>query len=352
MDSPDVRLVAVGTALPGPPVDNAMLVKRFNLPTVWEQWIDTFVGTQGRHFAVDLATGEVQYSLADLGEQAGRRALATAGLKPSDVDVMIMGTATPDTLMPATVNLIADRLGIDGIPTFQLQSGCTGAIQALSLALDLLETRRRRTALVIGGETCAKFLDLELDLRNASFNMQVNAMLFGDGAGAAVLTTEPGSAVPVLRQAHTRLVGRGREPGQVLEWFGPADRESDREPVVEDFKAVEESAPTMATAALEELLTGLTWEKSDVDYILPPQLSGRMTERVLDALGVPGAQPVSRVREIGNTANAIPFFQLEQVLPDLVGGDRVAGVSVEASKWIKAGYALELPPSGTGSRSE
>jgi 3-oxoacyl-[acyl-carrier-protein] synthase-3 len=348
MEYPDVRLVAVGTALPGPPIDNAALVKRFNLPVVWEQWIETFVGTSSRHFSVDLATGEVQYSLADLGEKAGRQALASAGLQPGDVDVMIMGTATPDMLMPATVNVIADRLGINDIPTYQLQSGCTGAIQALSLALHLLAAGQAKTALVLGGETCAKFLDLDLDLRTVSFNMQVNAMLFGDGAGAAVLTTEPAAGAPVLRRAYTRLVGQGREPGQVVRWFGSVDRHSTIEPVVEDFKAVEHSAPVMATEILDELLDDLEWERSDLDYVLPPQLSGRMTDRVLEALAVPGARSVSRVAEIGNTANAIPFFQLEQVLPGLATGDRVAGVSVEASKWIKAGYALELPYDGPG----
>lgn len=349
MDYPDVRLTAVGTALPGPPIDNATLVKRFNLPVVWEQWIDTFVGTSSRHFAVDIATGEVQHSLADLGVQAAQRALVSAGIGPGDVDLMIMGTATPDMLMPATVNMIADRLGINDIPSYQLQSGCTGAIQALSLAMHLLATGQVKTALVLGGETCAKFLDLDLDLRTVSFNMQVNAMLFGDGAGAAVLTTEPVPNAPVLRRAYTRLVGQGREPGQVVKWFGSVDRGTDMEPVVEDFKAVEISAPKMATDILDELLDDLDWERAELDYILPPQLSGRMTDRVLEALAVSGAKPVSRVAEIGNTANAIPFFQLEQVLPGLAVGDRVAGVSVEASKWIKAGYALELPYDGQGS---
>lgn len=347
MDRPDVRLAAVGTALPGPWVDNATLIRSFRLPDVWHQWIDAFVGTRGRHFAVDLETGRIRETLADLGELAGRRALDAAGLTGSDVDLMVFGTATPDQLMPATVNVVADRLGVDGVPTYQLQSGCAGAVQALDVAARLLASGGYRTALVLGGDTCAKHLDLTMDLARRSLNVQINAMLFGDGAGAAVLTTVPGAGGPVLRRAFTRLVGRGREPGQVVEWFGQADRDRDREGVTEDFKAVQEHAPRLALEALDELLDAVAWKRDDLDYMLPPQLSATMTDRVVEAMGAPGAEVVSRVVEIGNTANAIPFFQLEVILPDLAPGDRVAGVSVEASKWIKAGYALEMPGTDT-----
>jgi 3-oxoacyl-[acyl-carrier-protein] synthase-3 len=339
----DVHIAAVGTALPGPPVSNEALVRRFGLPSVWEQWIDTFVGTRARHFAIDLETGKLCHTLADMGTAAATRALDRAGRTGADVDLVVMGTATPDMLMPATVNVIADRLGIDGVPTFQLQSGCTGAVQALSIAAQLLGTGGYRTALVLGGETCAKHLDLDMDLPTMSVNVQINAMLFGDGAGAAVLTTDPAPNSPVLRHAFTRLVGLGRAPGQTVEYFGQADRTSNREAVAEDFKAVEESAPPMAASALRDVLDHLGWQPADLSYLLPPQLSGAMTDRVLEALDVPGAHEVSQVAEIGNTANAIPFFQLDSVLPELAPGDRLAGVSVEASKWIKAGYALEMP---------
>ncbi|AEW98444.1 3-oxoacyl-ACP synthase III family protein [Streptantibioticus cattleyicolor] len=350
MPSPVIRIASVGTALPGDPVDNAALIRGFRLPAVWEQWIDVFVGTRSRHFCVDLETGSVRQSLADLGTAAGRKALDAAGVDGGDIDLVVMASATPDTLMPATVNIVADRLGIDGVPTYQLQSGCTGALQALDVACQMLTTGRHRTALVIGGDTCAKHLDLAMDLAGMSPNMQVNIMLFGDGSGAAVLTTEPRPQAPVLRRVFTRLQGRGREPGQTVRWYGTADRGDPGEPVSEDFKAIEASAPGMAAEALQDLLDDLDWKKEELDYILPPQLSGKMTRRVLDHLAVPGAEEISRVEEIGNTVNAIPFFQLEQILPDMVPGERAIGISVEASKWIKAGYAVELPVGGAEER--
>ncbi|HWE91491.1 MAG TPA: 3-oxoacyl-ACP synthase III family protein [Pseudonocardiaceae bacterium] len=338
---PDVQLLSVGTALPGPPVDNADLARRFGMDALWEQWVDAFIGTKTRHLAVDLDTGEVRYSLADLGATAGRRALDAAGLDAGEVDLVVMGTATPDTLMPATVNVIADRLGIDGVPTYQLQSGCAGAFQALDVAHQMLLTGRYRNALVLGGDVIAKHYDLNLDLRGLPPAEMVNVALFGDGAGAAVLTTGSGRDRLALRKVLTRLTGLGRTPGQILEWFGPVDHTPGRTGSREDYKAIEESVPTMAVEILKELLDALRWTESDVDYLLPPQLSGRMTARIMRELDVPSTQEISCVTETGNNANALPFQQLERVLGRAVDGDRVVGIAVESSKWIKAGFALE-----------
>src|ERR1700684_2136940 len=109
MRYPDIYIHSVGTALPGPAIDNQTLVKKFAAPSFTEEWIDTFVGTKQRHLAVDLDTGEVRYTLADLGVLAAQRALRAATLRGSDVDLVVMATSSPDNLMPATVNLIADR---------------------------------------------------------------------------------------------------------------------------------------------------------------------------------------------------------------------------------------------------
>ncbi|GAA2637412.1 3-oxoacyl-ACP synthase III family protein [Streptomyces axinellae] len=342
MDEPDIHILSVGTALPGAPVDNATLADRFNMPSVWELWIDSFIGTRTRHFALDLETGTIRYSLADLGETAAAKALQGAGLRAADVDVMVLGTASPDMLMPATVNLIADRLGIDDVPTFQLQSGCSGAVQALDVAHKMLLSGRYRNALVLGAENCAKHIDLSTDAASLPTSEQVNGVLFGDGAGAVVLSTEPRPGTAVLRHVFLRLVGLGRAPGQTVEWFGRGDRDSDRQPISEDYKAIEQSVPSMAAETLEEMLEALDWKETDIDYLLPPQLSGTMTEKITERLDVPSAQEISCVVDIGNTGNALPFFQLERALPRMTTGDRTVGIAIESSKWIKAGFALEV----------
>ncbi|MET8044688.1 3-oxoacyl-ACP synthase III family protein [Micromonospora sp. NPDC005215] len=341
MRIPETYLLSAGAALPGPAVDNAALARRFGMDTLWEQWVDVFVGTRQRHLCVDLASGELHSNLAELATAAAQQALKSADLTPDDIDVIVMSTATPDQLMPATVNVVADQLGVNDLPTYQLQTGCAGAVQALDVAQALLTTGRHRTALVLGGDVCAKYFDLSLDLAALPPAQLINVVLFGDGAGAAVLSSEPGPGRVVIRRLLNRLTGRGRAPGHVLDWFGLADRDSLRPAATEDYKAIEESVPRMAGEILRELLDDLGWQDDDVDYLLPPQLSVRMTSRIVDQLGLPGALEVSCISETGNNGNALPFLQLERLLRRMAGGDRAVGLAVESSKWLKAGYALE-----------
>ncbi|WUH89337.1 3-oxoacyl-ACP synthase III family protein [Streptomyces sp. NBC_00433] len=337
-----VHIRSVGTALPGPPVDNATLGERLRMPGQWEEWVETFIGTRTRHLAIDLDSGKPAATLADLCETAGRRALDRAGLAPEQVDLVVMGTASPDDLMPATINVVADRLRINGVPTYQLQSGCTGAFQAMHVAQQLLSTGAYRNALVLGGDVTARFYDFDVDFATLPPEHLVHYVLFGDGAGALVLDTQPVPGSLAVRRLFTQLTGLDRAPGQTVHWFGPSDRDSTRPPAEEDYKAIEESVPVMAAEILDDLLDEAGWDRDEVDFLLPPQLSGRMTTKIVDLMALPAATEVSCVRDVGNNGNATPFFQLEQLLAQITPGSRAVGVSVESSKWIKAGFAVEM----------
>jgi 3-oxoacyl-[acyl-carrier-protein] synthase-3 len=342
MEKPEVRILSAGSALPGIAVDNNRLARHFGMDKIWEQWVDHFIGTRTRHLARDLDTGLQVTSLTDLAADAAGVALTSAGVPAADVDFIVMGTATPDMLMPATVNMVAERLGINDVPTYQLQSGCSGAVQALDVAYHLLLTGQYETALVIGGDTTAKHFDPAIDITNMPPPQLVNLLLFGDGAGAVVLRAgSQADGRAVLHRVFTRLTGLGREPGQTLEWYGLADRQSGRPPAAEEYKAIEESVPVMTAEILRELLDALKWEESDFDFILPPQLSGRMTTAIVESLGIPGAQEISCVIDTGNMGNALPFVQIERALTEMAPGDRALGLAVESSKWIKAGFAFE-----------
>ncbi|MFJ9891636.1 3-oxoacyl-ACP synthase III family protein [Streptomyces sp. NPDC091287] len=342
MEASEIHILSAGTALPGDPLDNADLARHFGMDPIWEQWVDAFVGTRARHLSVDLSTGKLRSTLADLATRAAARALESAGVGAGDIDLVVLGTATPDQLMPATVNIVADRLGIDGVPTYQLQSGCAGAFQALDVGRQMLRSGGHRRALVIGGELCSRHYDPRVDLAKLDPAELVNFVLFGDGAGAAVLSAEPVAGAPVIRRVLNRLTGLNRAPGQIVEWTGALDRaDADRAHIKEDYKAIEESVPVMSREIADELLGELGWTAAEVDYLLPPQLSGRMTQRIVEGLDIPLAEEITLVDTIANTGNAMPFFQLEQALVQLALGDRVLGISVESSKWIKAGFALE-----------
>lgn len=334
----EAYVLSTGTALPGDPIGNDAVAARFGANA---QWIDAFVGTKTRHFAVDLDTGAQTATLAELATDAARQAMAAADLDPADIDFLVLGTATPDHLMPTSANLVADALGIDQIPTFQLQSGCTGAIAALDLGQRLLSADAP-TGLVIGADICVKHLRLDRD-RNAAMSPSelINYVLFGDGAGATVLSYEPADAPMRLSGLVNRLTGLGREPGQQIEWFGLADRHGDEAALREDYKAIEKYVPQMSVEVLDELLRDAGIGKAELNYLCPPQLSGRMTDKIAAILDVPGAKEISVVAATGNNGNALPFLQLDALSSVIGAGERAAIVAIESSKWIKGGFLLE-----------
>lgn len=330
-------LAATGTALPGDPIDNDTMAEHFGTSAAW---IEAFIGTRQRHLAVELATGRVTHTLADLGAQAGAQALAKAGLQPHEVDFVVLSTATPDHLMPATVNLVADQLGIHQVPTYQLQSGCAGAVAALQVAAAIVESTRW-TGLVIGADSCSKHLVLSRDFAALPATELINYVIFGDGAGAAVITADEVRPGMALRLVVNEFAGLGCPSGQVVHWFNTAGAGAGQQAVHEDYKAIERRVPPMAADVLRLLLEGTGWSRADLAYLLPPQLSGRMTASIVKALGVDAAEEVSCVADTGNNANALPFLQLDLLAGRIGAGQRAVGIAIESSKWIRTGFAVE-----------
>jgi 3-oxoacyl-[acyl-carrier-protein] synthase-3 len=335
--SPDAHIVSTGTALPGEPIDNEAMASRFGTNA---DWVETFIGTRQRHFAVDLKTGHATHTLTDLGAQACTQAIARAGLQPRDVDFLVLGTSSPDTLVPATVNLIADRLGIDQVSTYQLQSGCAGALQALDIACRLLD-EEHLIGLVVGADICVKHLVLDLDTSSVPPTELANHALLGDGAAAAVVASElvPGSIA--VRRVLNRFNGLGRAPGQVVGWFGADDRDRCQQSVEESHTAIEERVPQLARQAMLEVLGMTGWYASSMSYLLPPQLSGRMARRITKDLGLNGVTEISCVADIGYTGNALPFFQLDLLRDRIVANERAVAIAIESSKWVKTAVTLE-----------
>jgi 3-oxoacyl-[acyl-carrier-protein] synthase-3 len=333
----DAYITATGVALPGEPLGNDVVARKFGAST---QWIEMFVGTRQRYLAMDLDTGRVTHTLADLGAEAGAQAIAWAGLEPREIDFVVLSTSMPDMLMPATVNLIVEQLGINELPTYQVQSGCAGAVQGLDLTRRLLDDEHR-VGLVIGADSCTKHVVLDRDVTEFEPAELVNYVLFGDGAGAAVVTSEKIPDSIAIRSVINRCGGLGRAPGQIVRWFGAADRHSGQQPVEEDYKAIEKEVPQLALDAMYEVLDSTGWTSGSVSYLLPPQLSGRMTQRIVKKLGLDGATEISCVADTGNNGNAMPFLQLDLLRKQMRSGERAVGIAIESSKWIKGAFALE-----------
>jgi 3-oxoacyl-[acyl-carrier-protein] synthase-3 len=165
------KIIGIGTYLPGPQIDNETLAQLFHIN---REWIDFFIGTKTRHFAFDLETKQPRYQLSDICSYAAQQAIENSEIDLKEIQAVILATATPDYLMPTSVNLIADQLGLNNIATYQLQSGCAGAIQAIDLGTQLLKSGRVNNVLVIGGDVCNKFLNLNRDFTQMNSKELVN----------------------------------------------------------------------------------------------------------------------------------------------------------------------------------
>lgn len=334
-----VKLVSVGTFLPGEPISNEKIQERF---AVNAEWIDFAIGNRTRHLVMDLDTGETNYSLADICNIAAFNAINKAQIDVDDIDFIVMGTATPDGLMPATVNLVAEKLGIDKVPTYQVQSGCAGAMQAIDMATKFLRLGEYKTALVIGGDVCAKYIDLERDFTQLGSSELVNYALFGDGAGAAVLSNDEKAEGAQVTFTLNRCEGLNREPGQELNWLGSRLSDAQKvQPLKEDYKAIEEHVPVMAKEVMQEILSAMSWDMASVDLFMTPQLAGHMTDKIIESMGVEPAKALNCVADTGNNGNALPFLQLEMLAERIGEGQKALGVAIESSKWIKGGIALQ-----------
>jgi 3-oxoacyl-[acyl-carrier-protein] synthase-3 len=344
-----LRIIGLSEVLPGAPVTNRDMAERFGLH---EKWLDRMTGNRSRYFCEPDSADGTPKNTGDLATLAGERALAAAGVDLASIDFLILTTGSPDNLMPATVNVVAERLGLNDLPTFQLTSGCAGALQGLYTARALLAGGLKR-GLVIGADSVVKLWPRDRETKQISPAELANFALFGDGAGAAVVDASTDGPGLVVDHVVLRMVGKDRKPAQLVRWYGadgapmitgPNGKEI-REPMgEEDYKAIEQNVPGMASTVLQELV-GLTgWPVAEVEHILTPQLNGVMADKIRDFMGVRPEQAVSCVADTGNNGNALPFIQLYRALQRIQEGggqqDRVLVTTIESSKWILSGMAL------------
>lgn len=168
------RITGTGSYLPPNRLSNAELAAQLAAKGVEtsHEWIVARTGIEARHFAAPDVT------CSDLGVEAARRAIKSAGLQAADIDLIIVATSTPDMVFPSVACILQHKLGIAGCPAFDLQAVCSGFVYALTVADSMIKSGSANRALVIGAEVFSRILD---------FSDRTTCVLFGDGAGAVVL---------------------------------------------------------------------------------------------------------------------------------------------------------------------
>jgi 3-oxoacyl-[acyl-carrier-protein] synthase-3 len=253
-----------------------------------DQWIRERTGIIQRRYA---AEGE---TTVDMAEHAARRAIEAAGIAPTDIDLIVFATATPDLVFPNSGTLLQARLGCLGVPAFSIEAACSGFIYALSIAEKFVRTDAAQRVLVVGAETLSRITD---------FTDRTTAILFADGAGAVVLapSDEPGIISTHLHAdgSHEKLlyctggVSRGYEPGS-------GGRAVIRMAGRETFKV----AVTMLGNSVEERLQKYGLDKSASNCLVPHQANIRIIQAVAKKLDLPMERVIDTVHEHGNTSAA------------------------------------------------
>jgi 3-oxoacyl-[acyl-carrier-protein] synthase-3 len=280
------RIAGTGSYLPAQVLTNYDLEK---IVDTSDQWIRERTGIEKRHIA---AEGE---NTCDLAEQAARNAIAAAGKKTEDIDLIVVATTTPDQVFPSTACLLQSRLDLHGCAAFDVQAVCTGFIYAMGVADNFIRSGNARCALVVGAETFSRILNWE---------DRTTCVLFGDGAGAVVM--EASGEVGVLStHLHADGVSTGydkmRESAAFVEMRG-----------AEVFKMAVNTLGRIVDETLEK--NGLS--KSDIDWLIPHQANTRIIRATAKKLRMSMDHVVVTVGEHGNTSAASVPLALDVAVRD------------------------------------
>jgi len=274
-------VLGLGSALPKRRVDNEELAQTVDTT---DAWIVERTGIRSRYIAGD---GETTASLAT---DAASQALDHAGVAATDIDLIVLATATPDQTFPSSATKVQAALGINDCIAFDVHAVCTGFLYALSVADSMLRSGGAKKALVIGAETFSRILD---------WDDRGTCVLFGDGAGALVLSAEEGDRGILA----TRLHADGRHNDLLFVDGGPSTTGTVGKLRMKGREVFRHAVVNLA-AVLNEVLAAANLTSDDVDWVVPHQANARILDATAKKLGLPPEKVVVTVDRHANTSAA------------------------------------------------
>jgi 3-oxoacyl-[acyl-carrier-protein] synthase-3 len=268
-----------------------------------DEWIRSHTGIGARHIAADGS------QTSDLAADAAGKALEAAGIGPHDLDFIVVATATPDFYgFPSTACLVQEKIGAHGCPSFDIAAGCTGFIYALSIAQGLLEASQGRNALVIGAETLTRITD---------WKDRSSCVLFGDGAGAAVLSRIQEGGRGILKSMLGADGGGAKDLVLVqperIKTFEPYEAKVPF--IYMNGKNVYNFAVKSITVLIGRLMHASAYSLDDIRWIVPHQANARIVQAAAKRIGLPEERFYMNMEEYANTSAAsipIALFEMEQ----------------------------------------
>ncbi|MGV9290782.1 3-oxoacyl-ACP synthase III family protein [Streptomyces sp. NPDC003719] len=352
-----VSILATGGYLPGDPLDNDALARLCGpLPD------DVLEGIQvrRRHWMVDPATGEHRVSTSQMATAAARQALQRAGVEASEIDLIVMSTASPDYLLPVAATYVQEQLGLDSCAVIEVRAGCVGAVQALDIARRQLADGTYRTALVIGAEAVSPLLApvfLGKDPHSVRMRDRLTVYTFGDGAGAMVLRAgEAGSAHEGSRQVFaTRSMGGARKPGMLIVGGGtdaPLAEQQRRGRLMDirlDIPGTASFGPRVFVQGIHDMLDRSGLALADIDACVLPEGNAEYFASEYGTAGLSdqdqaqlGKTIVENLTDVGATGSAAVPLALDAGWTEgrIRPGHTVLLLAIEASRYLYAGLTL------------
>ena len=289
------RIAGVGSYLPGQPVTNNDLVQR-GVDTN-DEWIVTRTGIKSRHLA------EPDTTSSELALEASRRALASAGIDATALDLIIVATSTPDCIFPSTACLLQSKLGNVGAMAFDIQAVCAGFVYALSIGEKFIRSGSHKRVLIVGAETFSRILD---------WDDRATCVLFGDGAGAVVLeASEKPGVLATAMHADGSFNDILSVPGSIRNGQVTGD------PFLRmDGQAVFKFAVRVLSEVAKESCDLARVDPSEIDWLVPHQANIRIIESTAKKLGLCMDKVIITVDRHGNTSAASIPLALDAAIRD------------------------------------
>jgi 3-oxoacyl-[acyl-carrier-protein] synthase-3 len=291
------RIVGTGGYLPENVMTNHDLEA---LVDTSDQWIRDRTGIEQRHIARDDET------TVDLAEKASRLAIEAAGIDPSEIDLIVFATSTPDKIFPSSACILQARLDIHGCPAFDIQAVCTGFIYALTVAEKFIQSGSARTALVVGAEVFSRILN---------WQDRGTCVLFGDGAGADILQANDETGI---LSSHIHADGKYENLLWVPCGVGDGYEQVKQGKAFVEMRGNEVFKMAVNTLGriVDETLAANDMKKSDIDWLVPHQANTRIIEATARKLKMSMDHVVVTVNKHGNTSAASVPLALDVAVRD------------------------------------
>jgi len=290
------RIIGTGSYLPENVVTNDDMSK---LVETSDEWIRERTGIRQRHMALPGQT------TSDLAFEAATRALEAAGVKASEIDLIVVGTTTPDIIFPSTACLLQHRLGANGCAAFDVNAACSGFMYALATADKFVRSGASKKALVVGAETLTRMLD---------WTDRGTCVLFGDGAGAVVLSADDETGI---LSTHLHADGGFKHllynPVGVSVGFKQEETNCGVRVMMTGNEVFKVAVKTL-DAVVEETLAANGLDKSQIDWLIPHQANLRIIQATAKRLNMPMDRVVITVDRHGNTSSASVPLALDEAV--------------------------------------